>query len=90
MTQNQHMFANLEWAQRLKIMNACGEAGGEFHHRTAEGFRVAVGVGKYSKLVQSMGDFGFECVGLYEFPLGTDTPAPHLRHNGNWLFADFK
>lgn len=83
-------FANLEWAQRLNVMTSCSEVGSEFHHRTQDGFRVAVGVGKYGALVQQMGKHGFECVGLHTFPLGTDTPAPHLRHNGDWLFADFQ
>lgn len=38
-------FANLEWAQRLNVMTSCSEVGSEFHHRTQDGFRVAVGVG---------------------------------------------
>ena len=58
---------------------------------------VAVARGKFGEILQAMDKFGLKFVDSYYFPLGTDSPAMHLRHdsekygstNCNWLFANF-
>lgn len=58
---------------------------------------VAVARGKFGELLQTMDKFGLDFVDSYFFPLGTDKPDMHLRHdsekygvpNCNWFFAIF-
>ena len=59
---------------------------------------VAVAKGKFYELKQSLDKLGFDYVESYFFPLGSDKPPMHLRHdsvrygvtNCNWLYATFK
>ncbi len=96
MTTTATPYADRTDADRLRIMDTCAAAGSEFHERTASGFRVAVGRGRYSATVAALLPFGFSCVRLALFPLGSDKPAEHLRHDSQgvpsccWLFADFE
>ena len=88
-------YADRTDAQRRAIMDACTQAGSQFHERTADGFRVAIGRRRYGDTVWAMAAHGFTCARLFTFPLGTDTPPDHLRHDADqfpacrWLFADF-
>jgi hypothetical protein len=89
-------FADRTDAERLQIMEACTASGSEFHHRTAAGFRVAIGRRRLGDTMAAMAPHGFMCQSLHTFPLGTDRPPEHLRHDApsvpacNWLFADFE
>ena len=75
----------------LKLIDCESHGGGQNPF-----FSVAVAKGKFSALLEIMGKFGFENNGLYTFPLGTDKPPMHLRHesygqpNSCWLIANFK
>lgn len=59
---------------------------------------VAVARGKFGELCKTLDKMGFENVDSYYFPLGSDKPPMHLRHdsakygqqNCNWFFATFK
>jgi hypothetical protein len=92
-------FFDLSHTQRFMIYGALkaldcetGQSGG------SGGLCVAVARGKYGDLLQAMEKFGLEYVESYYFPLGTDKPAMHLRHdsvryggqNCNWFYATFK
>ena len=90
-------YTNRSWDERLAIMKrveACESWLAVGHVGT--GFKVAVGREKFGELCQAMKEEGFECSDLYKFPLGTDTPPLHLRHDGMassrcyWLYATFK
>jgi hypothetical protein len=88
-------YAERDWPERLRIMKECEAAGSHFHERLVDGFRVAIGRDRYSATVEALRSYGFKCERLYHFPLGTDKPSPHLRHDQRgisscaWLFADF-
>lgn len=88
-------FADQSWPERLKVMQTCEAAGSHFEGRTPSGFRVAIGRGRYGATVDALAALGFSCADLYFFPLGTDKPAEHLRHDFKgfpsccWLFAHF-
>lgn len=89
-------YAERSWPDRLAVMRACEAVGSLFESRTPSGFRVAIGRGKYGATIDALSSLGFSCASLYYFPLGTDKPAEHLRHDSQgfpsccWLFADFK
>jgi len=57
---------------------------------------VAVAKNKFSKLIGALSKFNLENVELYKFPLGTDKPPMHLRHesygfpDSAWLVATFQ
>ena len=59
---------------------------------------VAVARGKLGELCQAMNKLGLDFVESYHFPLGSDKPPMHLRHdsakygqqNCNWFYATFK
>ena len=59
---------------------------------------VAVARGKFGDVVQALEKLGFDLVTSYYFPLGTDKPPMHLRHdserygsqNCNWFYACFE
>ena len=57
---------------------------------------VAVAKGKFGQLVDVLHRLKMRHVDLYTFPLGTDKPAAHLRHESHgqpdscWLIATFK
>ena len=88
-------YADRPWPERSAIMDACAAAGSAFYERTAHGFRVAIGRTRLGVTMAEMERHGFTCSRLVTFPLGTDKPAEHLRHDSNgvhasaWLFADF-
>ena len=90
-------YTNRSWGERLAIMKqieACESWLAVGHLGT--GFKVAVGREKFGELCQAMKEEGFECSDLYKFPLGTDKPSEHLRHDHKgferccWLYATFK
>ena len=90
-------YTNRSWDERLAIMKqieACESLLTTGHLGT--GFQVAVGRGKYGELCETLKHEGFECTDLYTFPLGTDKPSEHLRHDNKgferccWLYATFK
>ena len=89
-------YYDLEWPQRLAIMNACLDAGSQLDHGLSNGVRVAVGRGKLSQTIAALEPFGLSFDELSTFPLGTDTPPEHLRHDDRgfpsccWLFASFE
>ena len=80
-------FSDLSWPDRLAVMRTVEDAGSMFEGRYEDGFRVAVGVKAFTRLVSALPSW--ECTGLVKFPLGTDTPPESLRHGGDWLFATF-
>ena len=88
-------YADRSWPERSAIMDACAAAGSQFRERTSNGFRVAIGRDTYGATVEALSALGFRCCDLYMFPLGTDKPKAHLRHDSRgvpasvWLFADF-
>lgn len=88
-------YANRPWPERCAIMDACAAAGSAFYERTAHGFRVAIGRTRLGATLAELERHGFTCSRLVTFPLGTDKPAEHLRHDSSgvhasaWLFADF-
>jgi hypothetical protein len=88
-------YADRPWPERSAIMDACASAGSAFYERTANGFRVAIGRTRLGATLAELERRGFTCTRLFTFPLGTDTPSEHLRHDArdipscNWLFADF-
>jgi hypothetical protein len=88
-------YADRPWPERSAIMDACASAGSAFYGRTANGFRVAIGRTRLGATLAELERRGFECSRLVTFPLGTDEPPAHLRHDSSgvpasvWLFADF-
>lgn len=89
-------YYDLPWPQRLAIMDACKAAGSSFDHGLTEGFRVAIGRGRLSATIAALEPLGFEFRDeLHTFPLGTDKPPEHLRHDSMgipssvWLMAAF-
>lgn len=89
-------YADRTDPERRRVMDTCDSVGSAFYERTAQGFRVAIGRGKYSATVAALLPLGFQCVRLALFPLGTDKPADFLRHDSQgvpsccWMFADFE
>ena len=89
-------YYDLEWPQRLAIMNACEAAGSQLDHGLRNGVRVAIGRGRLSHTIAALEPFGLRLGELYTFPLGTDQPPEHLRNDDRnflsccWLFASFE
>lgn len=89
-------YYDLPWPARLAVMNACIDAGSQFDHGLQNGIRVAVGRGQLSATIGALEPMGFKFSELNTFPLGTDKPAEHLRHDSLgipssvWLFASFE
>ena len=89
-------YYSLEWPQRLDIRNACEAAGSSFDHGLRNGIRVAIGRGQLSQTIAALEPFGLRLDELYTFPLGTDQPPEHLRHDNRgipsccWLMANFE
>lgn len=90
-------YTDRTWPERLEVMQAlenCGSLMRSGHIKT--GFTAAIGRGQYSATINAMSKLGFECAELYTFPLGTDKPANHLRHDSHgiprscWLIASFQ
>jgi hypothetical protein len=88
-------YADRPWPERSAIMDACAAAGSAFYERLPNGFRVAIGRTRLGATMAELERHGFTCSRLVTFPLGTDKPAEHLRHDSSgvpasvWLFADF-
>ena len=85
------------WPERLAIMKdleACNSMMRQGH--VGNGFVAAIGRDSFAVTDQAMRAHGFECAELYNFPLGTDKPAEHLRHDSRgfpsccWLLAWFE
>src|SRR3990167_4557837 len=91
------LYYDLPWETRLSIMRAVEAAGSEhIGGNSIGGFQVAVGRGKFGDLIEAIKPFGFKVNGLVSFPLCSDQPPDHLRHDSpkyggikcNWLYAD--
>lgn len=90
-------YTRRTWPERKAIMDALEAAGSALRDgHQGDGFTAAIGRGKFSETISAMSNFGFRCARLYTFPLGTDKPAAHLRHDDreipscNWLLAFFE
>ena len=90
-------YRNRDWPGRLAIMRALENVGSALHcGYVRDGFTAAIGRERYGDTVDAMRAHGFRCVQLVYFPLGTDTPADHLRHDSHgipaccWLLAEFQ
>lgn len=90
-------YYDLPWEGRLAIMRAlesvqCAMVGGR-----DSGFCAAIGRDRFGDAVVAMAARGFKCTDLITFPLGSDRPPDHLRHDStrynvprcNWLYATF-
>ena len=90
-------FFDLSDEQRFKVYDAIEALNCKTHNCGATGcLNVAVAKGQYGALSVSLEALGLFNCDLYKFPLGTDKPPMHLRHDSNgipdscWLFASFK
>ena len=90
-------YRDRDWHGRLAIMHALENVGSVLRYGyVRDGFTAAIGRGRYGATVDSMREYGFICVDLVYFPLGTDKPSAHLRHDSHgipaccWLFAEFQ
>ena len=89
-------YRDLSWPQRRAIMVVLEQAGSALYEgHVKDGFTAAIGRGKLHATFAEMQEFGFVPRHTVSFPLGTDTPAEHLRHDGaisqkcNWLLCTF-
>jgi len=85
------------WPERLAIMKDLEACNSMMHQgHVGNGFVAAIGRDSFAVTDQAMRAHGFECAELYNFPLGTDKPAEHLRHDSRgfpsccWLLAWFE
>ena len=90
-------FFDLPDNTRFEIYDAVESVGCLTRHCGPNGLlSVAVGKGKFSELLGTLSKFNLKNVDLYKFPLGTDKPAEHLRHesygfpDSSWLIAVFQ
>ena len=90
-------FFDLPDNTRFAVYDAIESAGCATKHCSGNGLlSVAVGKGKFSELLNALSKFNLENVDLYKFPLGSDKPAEHLRHesygfpDSSWLIAVFQ
>lgn len=90
-------FFDLTHEQRFKIYDAIKGLGCQTYPGGGSGLlSVAVAKGKFSELTQTLNMLGMKQTDLYKFPLGTDHPPAHLRHESYgqpdscWLVANFK
>jgi hypothetical protein len=90
-------FFELSHVQRFKVYDAIKAIGCDTYKGGGSGFlNVAVAKGKFSELSSTLENLGLKFIELYKFPLGSDQPAEHLRHesygqpNSAWLVAVFK
>ena len=95
-TANQTSFFDLDSSDRFKVYAILASLGCEtYKAATVSGLSVAVARGKYGELTHELAKIGFAFRHLYTFPLGTDTPPEHLRHDSAgvpgsvWLIANF-
>jgi len=90
-------FFELTYEQRFKVYDALKALKCDTHGSGGSGMlSVAVAKGKFSELDHAMQHLGLKFVELYKFPLGTDNPPEHLRHesygmpDSAWLIANFR
>jgi hypothetical protein len=75
-------YTNLDWAERSAIMDELKVVGSEMYQgHLGDGFTAAIGKGALYKTHVAMAKYGFVPRHTVTFPLGTDKPAQHLRHD---------
>lgn len=89
-------FTQRTWPERLEIIKTLEVMECAMRDYCGDGFTIAVGRGRYAEAVSYLKTKGFHCTDLYHFPLGTDKPSMHLRHDVKgferccWLIAGFR
>ena len=92
-------FYDLSEIQRFQVYGALSALDCETGKSGGSGqLCVVVARGKLGELCQAMNKLGLDFVESYHFPLGSDKPPMHLRHdsakygqqNCNWFYATFK
>ena len=90
-------FYDLPYDYRFKVYDALKEL--QCDTRVAGGsglLSVAVAKGRFSELDSALTNLGLQFVELYKFPLGSDKPPMHLRHESHgfpdsaWLIAIYR
>ena len=91
-------FYNLSENQRFMVYGALKALDCETGNSGGAGrLCVAVAKGKFGDLVKALKELGLTYEDSYYFPLGTDKPPMHLRHDSikygvqacNWFYAMF-
>jgi len=91
-------FYDLSENQRFMIYGALEALNCEKGNSGGNGrLCVAVAKGKFAELINALGKLGLTFDESYFFPLGSDKPPMHLRHDSekygvqacNWFFAIF-
>lgn len=78
------------------LSDISGRNGAVFHY-TGQGITIAVPRDRFSDCEQLARRFGLAHKNLYYFPLGSDNPPEHMRHDspsypgsrGFWLYAHY-
>jgi len=90
-------FYELTYEKRFQIYRVLDTLQCQTHDAGGSGcLSVAVAKGKFSELQHTLKNLGLVFVELYKFPLGTDKPPTHLRHesygfpDSAWLIATFR
>jgi hypothetical protein len=90
-------FYELTYEKRFQVYGVLDALQCETHGAGGSGcLAVAVAKGKFSELSHTLKNLGLAFVEMYKFPLGTDTPPAHLRHesygmpDSAWLIAVFR
>lgn len=90
-------FFELPYDRRFAIYDAIDALQCQTHGTGETGaLSVAVAKGQFAALVDILHRLKMRHVGLYTFPLGSDQPPAHLRHESHgqpdscWLIATFK
>lgn len=89
-------FFDLTHEQRFAVYDAIKAIGCDTHKAGYSGMlSVSVAKGKFGELDKAMSELGLKFVNLYKFPLGSDKPPIHLRHESYgqpdscWLIANY-
>jgi hypothetical protein len=90
-------FYDLPYEKRFDVYHVLDDLKCQTHGAGGSGLlSVAVAKGQFSALCYSLKNLGLEHVELYKFPLGSDKPPTHLRHesygfpDSAWLIATFR
>ena len=89
-------FYELTYEQRFKVYHALDALQCQTHGAGGGLLSVAVAKGAFAALCHALENLGLKHVDLYKFPLGTDKPPMHLRHesygfpDSAWLIATFR
>jgi hypothetical protein len=90
-------FFDLTYDHRFRVYDAINAAGCQQYPGGGSGLlSVAVAKGKFGELTHALETLGMKQIDLYKFPLGSDNPPDHLRHeshgiaNSCWLIANFR